>query len=410
MKRRSNDLAILGGHKAISKQPKKYRWIKSVDTIKLANFVRGNSLSGFVAEANDSHLGGEWIRKLENLSSTTFNKEFSVSLNSWTSGLEVMVEAFGFESGSEILVPPWTMSATVASIVNSGLTPRFVDIESETFNIDPESVSKGINKRTKGILAVDLFGRPCRAKELREIADSSDLVLMLDSAQTPLARVDGKHSLHYAHAGGFSFNRHKHLQVGEGGLAVTDMEAVAKIMQYLRNHAEITSVLDSGLQRSKIIGHNLRMGEMEAFLAYRQLLKISLHVERRRNWGRYLTRLLLEKELDGLSINLPEDYDSHDFYILPIRLDVEKTGITSRTLAQALKAEGINILVSEYGLLDALPAFGDFPKEDLSTANELSTQGFLGIYMCGHSFTYQDLHGIADAFEKVWDYRDRLKN
>ena len=98
MKRRSNDLAILGGHKAISKQPKKYRWIKSVDTIKLANFVRGNSLSGFVAEANDSHLGGEWIRKLENLSSTTFNKEFSVSLNSWTSGLEVMVEAFGFES------------------------------------------------------------------------------------------------------------------------------------------------------------------------------------------------------------------------------------------------------------------------------------------------------------------------
>jgi perosamine synthetase len=403
-------LAVMGGPRLITKSPLEYRWIGQSDIFHLSKMVKTNLLSGFLAQTNESHFGGQWIRKMEVESARVFGTRYSVALNSWTSGLEAMVQAFRLREGSEIIVPPWTMSATVSAIVNARLVPRFVDIEEDSFNLSPDGVLKAINEKTTGILAVDIFGQPCKAKELRKIADDAHLIFMVDSAQTPRACVDGRHSVQYAHAGGFSLNRHKHIQVGEGGIAVTNSEEIATIMQYLRNHAEVTSVNESKFSSLKLIGHNLRMGEMEALLGLKQLIKLDTHVAKRRNWGRKLKNLILEKKLEGLEITLPESYDAHDFYILPMRLNVEKLCVSRNKIASALRAEGVTGVVSEYGKLNHLPSFADFPTENLEVAEELSEKKFLGIYMCGHRFTEKNLRDIAMAFEKVWHSIDALKH
>lgn len=397
-------LALNGGSKVVTSPLRKYRWMTYGDAFRLWRLVNSNNLSGFLAQSSSAHLGGVWVRSLEELSRTKFQSKYSIAVNSWTSGLELIMKSLKLPPESEVLVPPWTMSATVASIANAGLIPRFVDIEIETCNISVDSIENAINSRTKGILGVDIFGRPCRAKELRKISDEHGLFFVVDSAQTPLAKQDGKHSTFYAHAGGFSFNRHKHIQVGEGGMVVTDEERLARRIQYLRNHAEITTLHDSEHRDEGMIGHNFRMGEMESLLAFRQILGIEGHVENRRKWGRQLAKLLREMELPGLRIELPISPDSHDFYILPIILDGPALGLNRDFIATALRAEGVANLVSEYGLLNELPPFRCFPREKLTNATALSKSRFLGIYLCGHKFTQRNLREIANAFQKVWTF------
>ena len=393
----SDKLAINGGKPSISANFERYRWVDKGVLPRIEELILSNSFSGFLAQPSVEHLGGPAVRKLETNWSELFNTKYAVTFNSWTSGLVAAIASLGLRRGSEVIVTPWTMSASVACLVANGLVPVFADIEIESFNIDPSEVSRKITKYTSAILAVDIFGKPCNAPVLNKIAEDNGLKLVIDAAQTPRAEIQGKRSAAFADISGYSLNRHKHLQVGEGGVAVTNNEWYLERMRLIRNHSEVTS----GMNLNEIvpIGHNWRMGEIEAELASYQLERFNSHIDHRVDTSRNLINLLRDIE----EIHLPEAIDthSHDFYIIGIRIDDALAGQRA-AIADALKAEGITNLIIGYQALHLLPSFRNYNQENLINANKLHDETFLGLYMCGYNFTPENISEISNAFHKVF--------
>jgi dTDP-4-amino-4,6-dideoxygalactose transaminase len=390
-------LAINGGESAISAKFERYTWVDKGVLPRIEELILSNSFSGFLAQPSIEHLGGPAVRKLETKWSELFNTRYAVTFNSWTSGLVAAIASLGLKRGSEVIVTPWTMSASVSCLVANGLVPVFADIETESFNIDPSEVSRKITKYTSAILAVDIFGKPCNAPTLNKIAEDNGLKLVIDAAQTPRAEIQGKRSAAFADIAGYSLNRHKHLQVGEGGVAVTNNELYLERMRLMRNHSEVTSGID--LDEMVPIGHNWRMGEIEAELASYQLERFNSHIDHRVDSARNLINLLR----DIPEIQLPEAPNtySHDFYILGIRINDTLLGQRAK-IANALKAEGITNLIVGYQALHLLPSFRNYNQENLFNANKLHDETFLGLYMCGYTFTSENISEISNAFHKVF--------
>ena len=393
----SDKLAVNGGTPAISAKLENYTWVDSGVLPRIEKLILSNSFSGFLAQPSIEHLGGPAVRKLEQNWSELFKKKYAVTFNSWTSGLVAAVAALGLKKGSEVIVTPWTMSASVSCLVANGLVPVFADIELDTFNIDPNDVSRKITKNTSAIMAVDIFGKPCSAPLLNKISQDNGLKMVIDAAQTPRAEIQGERSAAFADIAGYSLNRHKHLQVGEGGIAVTNVEIYLDRMRQMRNHSEVTS--GSSFNEAVPIGHNWRMGEIEAELASYQLESFNSHINHRVNSARSLINLLK----DIPEIDLPEvgNSNSHDFYVLGIRINDSLSGKRA-SIANALRAEGITNLLIGYQALHRLPSFQAFNQENLINVNKLHDESFIGLYMCGNNFSPENILEISNSFHKVF--------
>ena len=154
-----------------------------------------------------------------------------------------MIGSLNLDPGSEIIVPSWTMCATATTILRWNCIPVFADID-DYFCIDPESVRSLISDQTRAIIAVDIFGQSCDVQTLKEIAQEYSLYLVGDTAQAPGTYFENSHHTGCEYdIGGFSLNRHKHIQTGEGGLIVTNNDLLAESCRRLRNHGE--TIFDS---------------------------------------------------------------------------------------------------------------------------------------------------------------------
>jgi dTDP-4-amino-4,6-dideoxygalactose transaminase len=203
--------------------------------------------------------------------------------------------------------------------------------------------------------------------------------------------------------GGYSLNRHKHLQSGEGGLVVTENPIFAERLRAFRNHGEVAAsevTLDSGY----IYGHNWRLGEVEALIAYMQYRKFEDHIMARRNTGAKLAKAL--QGIDGLVIPEMEKETSHDYYILGMRL---QKGKNRDFISSALQAEGLSNLITAYSGLENLPAFKPFNPDLLPNAQLLNNQVFIGMYLAGHQYDEELISQISAAFRSVFsDKRSNL--
>ncbi len=397
-------LALFGGKPTIDRAPKKYSWFGGFKFKELENIIIESKLSGFLANPNDSHFGGEMVSKFEKAWRGEFEVDFAFGFNSWTSGLEACIAALGLPPKSEVLVPAWTMSATAASIVTNNLIPHFVDVSLDDFNLDIEKIVESISPRTSAILGVDIFGKPCKADKLRKICDFQGLKLIVDAAQTPKARISGRRSTYFSDVGGYSLNRHKHLQTGEGGVAVTNDPIYGERIALYRNHAEVTNLKED---QTITIGHNLRMGEIEALLGEFQLSKIDKLVDDRRFFGNYLRKGL--QKFSWLIFAEEETYIEHDYYILGMRINYLDFPISRKKLIEALLAEGLQGVIGEYAQLHKLRSFQDFPRSDMQATENLFNDSFIGIYLCGNDYSIADLDLIIDAFEKITRHRDEIR-
>jgi dTDP-4-amino-4,6-dideoxygalactose transaminase len=390
----NSKLAIDGGVKSLNYELKTYTWIDEQTISMASDLMRTQKLSDFLGQPGDSYLGGQWVRKLESAVADFGGHRFAISFNSWTSGLEAIFLSLDLPAESEVLVPTWTMSATISSIVNAGLIPVFVDIDLNNFTILLEDLESKVSENTSAICSVDLFGKPAPLVELRTFAARFGLSLVTDSAQCPAARINGVSPSRIADVGGYSLNRHKHFQSGEGGIVVTEDEVIAERLQALRNHGEVASP-KTQFSNSHIYGHNWRLGEIEALIAYRQYLDAERIVGDRRNIGKLLAREL--SSIPGLTV--PEYDLEHDYYILGMVL---QDGSDREFIASALRAEGISILVTRYSGLEDLPAFKSFNTAKLVNSKKLNDESFIGLYLAGHAYSQEDISNISNAFKKVF--------
>ncbi|WP_242454269.1 DegT/DnrJ/EryC1/StrS family aminotransferase [Bailinhaonella thermotolerans] len=304
-----------------------------------------------------SAVWGTEARALEREMAELYGRRHAIACSSGTAALHLAVVAAAPDPGDEIITTPITDFGTVAPILAQNAVPVFADVDPETGNLDPAAVARLIGPRTRAIMAVHLFGAPAPVDELRALADEHGLVLLEDCAQawltelpplpprpaTPLAAVPrpaaplaaappGDAGVRLAGTAGavgcFSLQQWKHVTCGDGGLVITDDDALARTMRLFSDKG-----WDRAAGRSHAsFGLNYRMTELQAAVARAQLAKLPGVVEARR---RTAVRLLEELGgLDGVRLPRPE---GHAWWLFPLVLP----GGGAREMAAALAGEGI---------------------------------------------------------------------
>jgi dTDP-4-amino-4,6-dideoxygalactose transaminase len=262
------------------------------------------------------------------------------AVSSGTAGLHLCMRLVGVGAGDEVITSPYSFVASANCAIYEGATPVFADIDPHTFNLDPAAVEAAITPRTKAIVAVDIFGCPADFGALMAIAREHDLAVIEDAAQAPGGALDGRPAGTLGHIGVYSLNYHKTIQCGEGGLAVTDDDALAERLALVRNHAEVV-VGDMGADAADLLGFNYRMGELEAALTEAQLGRLDELTEPRIAHAQRLTEGL--DGLEGVTPPLVPDGARHVFYLYVVKLDEAVLGTSRAEFAAALAAEGVPV-------------------------------------------------------------------
>lgn len=334
--------ALLGGPKINPDRPFRFNSaIGDEEARAVMEVLKSKELSGFIASPGAPFWGGPKVRALQERFAEHFGTRYAVAVNSATSALHCAMMAVGLGPGDEVVTSPYTMSATSTTVLMTGAVPIFADIEDETFGLDPASVEANITPHTKAICAVNIFGHAARLKELRAIADKHGLYLIEDNSQAPDAIHQGRLTGTIGHIGVFSFNRHKVMQSGEGGMLITDDETLFQKAALFRNHGE--AVVEA-MQIDDIVntaGLNLRMTEMEAAVALEQFKKLPRLNAERIELANRLTQAL--SGIDGITPPAVVEGDRHVYYMYALKYDSRITGLPRDLFAEAMLAEGLFI-------------------------------------------------------------------
>ena len=421
-----NKLAIHGGPKMIGHTPVRYNPIGKEEQQAVNKVMESGVLSRFLGVWHDDFFGGDKVRELEQLAATHFDVEHVVSVNSWTSGLIAAVGAIGTRPGDEIIVTPWTMSATAMAPLWWNAIPVFADIEEETFNIDPTSIENNITPFTRAIIAVDIYGHSADMDAINAIAKRYELQVISDSAQSPNAQYKGNFAGTLADIGGFSLNYHKHIHCGEGGLLVTNDSRLAERLQLIRNHAESVVAGKKVTDLSNMIGANYRLGELEAAIAIEQLAKLQQATDQMVTIADALNIGL--GRLKGLRLPIVKADCSHVYYAYPLVLDPTTLGVSREVIYNALVAEGVPLGMG-YTNIHLLPifqkkiAYGNdgypwsspeyrgnvsYEKGICPVAEHLHDNLLITFPLSLFAWNDEEIDLVISAFQKVWDNLSRL--
>ncbi len=214
----------------------------------------------------------------------------AVGVASGTDALHLSIEALGIGEGDEVITTPFTFFATAEAILYTGATPVFVDIESETMNIDPKKIEAAITKRTKAILPVHIFGHPAEMDKIAAVATEHKLKIIEDCAQSFGASIQGRKTGSLGDAGCFSFYPSKNLGAfGDGGMVLLNDPTVAGDIRKLRNHGS------KGSYKHESVGFNSRLDEIQAGVLLVKMKRIEAYNTKRRQNAALYGRLLSDR-------------------------------------------------------------------------------------------------------------------
>lgn len=418
-------LALLGGNPVIQQPLEPYISIGEEEQKAVAEVMQSGRISEFIGAMCDEFYGGPVIQEFEASWCKKFEVDHSVTVNSNTSGLIAAMGAIGLSPGEEVIVPPWSMSATALAPIFYGGIPVFVDVEKDFFCLDVDSVAEKINERTRAILAVNLFGHPAELHKLRELADSKGIYLIEDNAQAPLAHDNMKQTGTIGHIGIASLNYHKHIHTGEGGICTTNDDGLAQRLKLIRNHGEnVTTEL--GIDDiTNLVGFNFRMTEIGAAIGLAQIKKAEALISRREFLANTLSKRL--SGIEGLTVPKVREGCRHVYYVWSAKVDTEITGLDNRKIAQALEAEGCPTSSGYVDPLYNLPLFKqkkaigshgypfnlsdisyDDCKNDCKNVEELHNKSLIEFQICSHQLDGESINQVADCYEKVFSNLDQL--
>lgn len=285
-----------------------------------------------------SMLAGSYGKRFEEEFARKIGVKHAVAVANGSVALYVALKACGIGPGDEVIVPSFTFTSTVTSVIYANAIPVFADIDPETYTIDPEDVRKKITDKTKAIIAVHLFGHPAEMDELREIADEKGLFLIEDSAQAIGAKYKGKYTGSLGDIAAFSLYATKNITAGEGGVVTTNNDELAERARLIRSHGERLRYF------SETLGFNFRMTEMQAALASSQLKKLErFNRERRVRVKKYFE--ILENYSDKIKLPIERRHVVSSWSIFEILLEKPKLASMRDEIFKAVRAEGAPIAI-----------------------------------------------------------------
>lgn len=212
---------------------------------------------------------GAMVQRFEELCCEMTGARHAIAVNNGTTALVVALEALKLQPGDEVITSAFTFVATLNSILESGATARFADVDADDFNLNPTAVADLATDRTRVLMPVHLFGQPCDLAPLTKTAYKRDLAVIEDAAQAHGATYKNVRVGTTAGQATFSFYATKNLQSGEGGVITTDDDALADRLRLLRNHGM------KARYQYELAGHNYRLTELAAAVAIPQFARLA---------------------------------------------------------------------------------------------------------------------------------------
>lgn len=433
----ANKLAIFGGAPLRTQKFPAHKTIGDGEKAAVQRVLDSGVLSRFLGTWHQDFYGGPEVQALEREWAAYFDVKHAITVNSATSALYAAVGAVGIEPGDEVIVSPYTMSASAVAPLVYNAIPVFADIEPEYFCLDPKSVEERITERTKAIIVVDIFGLPYDRDAINAIAKRHGLAVIEDCAQAPGVLYKSQFAGTLADIGIYSLNYHKHIHSGEGGVLVTNDDALAEKLQLIRNHAESVVAGKGVTDLANMVGYNYRMTEMEAAVTREQLKKLTpLLAERQANAAELDEKLSAIPCLKSVPVR---EGCTHGYYQQPMFYDADAAdGIHRDVFINAVKAElpvtelreteGVKIGCGYVKPIYWQPMFQKriaygtkghpwttfnsdvtYPRGLCPVTERLHTETLIHHEMMRPLMSPADRADVVAAFEKVWEHRHLLR-
>lgn len=348
------------------------------------------------------------------------NSTYGVLSNSGTSSLQVALQALkemdGWNDGDEVIIPAVTFVATANIVLHNRMTPVFVDVDRDTFAIDPTLIEQSIGPKTRAIIPVHPFGLPCDIQAVCKIAEDNQLRVIEDSAEAMGVSFDRRAVGSWGDIGCFSFYVAHILTTGVGGMSICKSEELSLRMRSLVNHGiEWASLPNAGFYdpshlgrhfRFESIGHSFRITEMEAALGLAQLDDLDKIIDKRRNNASYLTDKLMPLFMGEcvarkqIHKSYSDAYPGHSWMVYPI---VSKE-IPNHEAISYLRKYGIE--TREMLPLLRQPCYrglGHNP-DDFVHANEIEEKGYY--VPCHQYLTQYEIDYMSQVILSLYGYAD----
>ena len=298
-----------------------------------------------------------------------YGVKHGVAVSSGTTALHAAVAAAGLAPGDEILMSASTNIATALAAVHNGAVPVPVDSERSTWNLDLDLVEGLIGPRTRAIIPVHLFGHPVDMERVMALAERHRLVVIEDCAESHGATCRGRRTGSFGHMACFSFYANKVITTGEGGMVVTNDDALADRLRLLRNLG-----FTKPRFRHEIAGFNFRLTGYQAAMGLAQLRKIDTIIEAKRELARRYTAALAD--VPGLQLPAEQPWARSVYWMYAIRV-LPAFGRTRDALAEALARAGVETRtffcpMNQQPCLQSVPGFRSAP---CPVADDLWTTG-----------------------------------
>lgn len=335
---------------------------------------------------------GKFVKLFEDKFTEYCGAKYAVSTCSGTTALHLALISLSIGKDDEIIIPSFTMIASAFAVCYTGAKLVFVDVEKDTWNINPDLIEEKITTKTKAIMIVSIFGHPCEIDKIKDIAKKYKLIIIEDAAESHGAEYKGIKTGNLADITAFSFYANKNLTTGEGGMVLTNNKYFYKKLLYYKN---LCFPLDGS--RSYVhndVGFNYRMSNIHGAIGLAQVEKADYYREKRIANGRLYRRLL--KNVPGVNFQMDRKYVLNVYWMNGIIIDCKTYGRTRDELIAFLKDNSVDTRLFFTGLhrQKSLQKYGcditgNFPVTDYLTDN--------GFYLpSSSSLTIKDIEYICE--------------
>ncbi len=320
---------------------------------------------------------GKYIDKFEREFSSYSDCDYGVTVSNGTVALHLAMVVLGIGEGDEVIIPDLTFAATINTVLHANATPVIVDIEEDSWCIDPKEIEKAITSKTKAIIPVHIYGQSCDMSAIMKIAKRYNLKVIEDCAEAHGAMYDGRKVGSFGNIGCFSFYGNKVITTGEGGMCTTNDPELDNKMRVLRDH---------GMSRTKrywhdVIGYNYRMTNLQAAIGLAQLERIEgIHKNRRKYEDSY------KDVLDAENFTFQNDLKDRRRITWLVSILVDENTDKDKYINK-LKENGIDARPFFYPLSD-MDIYRPYCNVDTPITKKLSKKGI-------NLPTYESLKSIA---------------
>lgn len=339
---------------------------------------------------------GPFIRRFEEDFATRVGRKHGIAVSNGSVALDTAIQALKLESGSQVILPTFTIISCIAAVVRAGLEPILVDCDPVTWNMDPNQVAAKITDKTSAIMVVHIYGLPVDMKPVLELAERYGLRVIEDAAQMHGQTYRGAPCGSFGDISTFSFYANKHITTGEGGMVVTNDSHLAERCRSIRN---LCFQVDRRFVHEEL-GYNFRMTNLQAAIGLAQLEQLDQFVVSKRSMGKRYRESL--DHVDSLKQPLEKtDYAENIYWVYGMLID-DQCPLDARTTIQRLEQLGVGSRPFFFPMHEQ-PLFrkkGMFRGETYPHAETIARKGFY--IPSGLALTQDEIDFVAGNVKEVF--------